>query len=980
MDKKQFEKDVSIAANQYIKEKNYWLNQLAGDMERSTFPYDHTPLDTAAREMHEITFEFEPRLVEQLNKISRGSFTNLNMILAAGLFLLTEKYTGSTDTIIGTPIYKQKVDAEFINTLLILRNADRSEKTFKELLIQMKKTIREAEENRNYPIETILYDFNPSFFHGETLCIDIAMLLENIHTHKYIEHIEYKTLFRFSHSPEKINLTVEYDAARYSADAIRRIGTHYTAILQESLGDVDTSSARINFLSPQEIRQLSVEFNNNGEEVPYPHSSTLHRLFEARVEKKPRQTAISGISLTGTETRPTARTLTYGQLNEKANQLARQLVNNGLKQGTIAAVMLEPSLQLGIAILAVLKAGGAYLPLDLNHPRQRMEMILNDSGAEILVTQSSRDRQPFETHKEVKIIDIHQPGIEKHETGNLDHQGASQDPAYVIYTSGSTGKPRGVIVEHHNIINYIYWRKSAYEFTARDISLQLVPFTFDGFCSNFYPPLLSGGRVVMPNKDKWTEPRYIRNLMIEEKVTNASMVPSVYTVLLNDAEKDDFPNLRFIALAGEQSPAGLIKGSRNLLPHVTLINEYGPTEASVAAAANFDITLQNLSVIGRPADNNRIYILDKKRMLAPIGAVGEIYISGDSIARGYLNRPQLTAERFITRQPPQYQADPLHRQSITMYRTGDLARRLQDGNIEFYGRSDHQVKIRGTRIELGEIEKNMTQHSHVKEAVVLALKNDDSENYLCGYITADSTENVIDTLREHLFEALPDYMVPAFLVQIEHMPLTPNGKIDRKALPEPKRTSEAGYVAPENPLEETLTHIWAEVLAQPADTISVNANFFEIGGHSLSATIVTTKIFKEMQLEIPIAQLFKQSTIRELAGYIAQQMPQLQQSPGATAGNSVDGIDILQGKEKRAYYPLTCSQKELFKRHTIDKTDTRDNILRVMILPGTLEPGKLDHVFKKLLERHEAFRTTFHMQDGEPVMKVREDVEFEIEY
>ncbi|MCP4156904.1 MAG: AMP-binding protein, partial [bacterium] len=509
--------------------------------------------------------------------------------------------------------------------------------------------------------------------------------------------------------------------------------------------------------------------------------------------------------------------------------------------------------------------------------------------------------------------------------------------AYIIYTSGTTGRPKGVAVNHQSIVNYINWRLENYRYTRNDVTLQLLSYSFDGFVSNFYSSMLSGGQLILIPGERIMDYRYIAEIIEKRRVTNTSLVPAMYGLLLDSATGRQLASLRFVVLAGDAATEALIKKSKRMNPGIRLINEYGPTEATVTAAANTALTAQGTSLIGKPIANISIYIMTKNLELQPVGVPGELCISGTGIARGYLNNPGLTSEKFVnyklqatnykkekarssklealkekTKAPVSEKSHQTqHKEPITLnksfaelfpnthgvtrppggsaqprvagppaapvtdgiyYKTGDLARWLPDGNIEFLGRIDHQVKIRGFRIELGEIENRLLTHPEIKEAIVIAHRRETGDTILCAYYVGKSHREPVPGLRDYLSQTLPGYMTPTYFVKLEKIPLTPNGKVNRKALPAPENTSPQQVEPPANNIEKAIVNIWSEILKIPENKISITENFFHLGGHSLNATTMTAKIqnHEELNINLPLAQVFKTPTIKQLAHYILQ--------------------------------------------------------------------------------------------------------------
>jgi fengycin family lipopeptide synthetase D len=539
--------------------------------------------------------------------------------------------------------------------------------------------------------------------------------------------------------------------------------------------------------------------------------------------------------------------------------------------------------------------------------------------------------------------------------GALPLQLSSDSLAYIIYTSGTTGKPKGVAVEHKSLLNFIIWRITNYCYSEQDVTLQLLSYGFDGFATNF-----------IAAEEKILDYEHIAATIKNKKVTNISLVPGMYESLLENSQSRDLESLRCVVLGGEKARANLVEKSKALNPRLKLINEYGPTEATVTAAANLSMVETQTGVIGRPISNVRIYILDSTSRfnLQPVGAAGELCIAGDGLARGYLNNPELTAEKF-NRSYKSYR-------TYIFYKSGDLARWLPDGNIEFLGRIDQQVKIRGFRIELGEIESRLLKHDLVKEVVVIDRAPDNSgDKYLCAYIVPVRA-GAADGLGEYLSGQLPDYMIPTTFIEVHKVPMTPGGKVDRKALPAPHAAAgeDETYAAPRDKIEKKLAAIWADVLNISPAAVGIDDNFFQLGGHSLKATVLTAKIHKELNIKLPLAEIFKTPTIRGLSGSIKL-------NPF-----SQDRYTPIEPTEEKEFYILSSAQKRLFILQQMEKDSIAYNGPQIIVLDGKLDTLKFEETFRKMITRHESLRTSIQIVAEEPVQVIHPpgDVTFEIEY
>ncbi|MBJ2215670.1 amino acid adenylation domain-containing protein [Pseudomonas carnis] len=592
---------------------------------------------------------------------------------------------------------------------------------------------------------------------------------------------------------------------------------------------------RLPVLGLQERQQLLVQFNAT--EVNYNLDQTLHGLFEAQVVRTPQAVAVKAGE----------HTLSYQQLNERANRLAHHLRDSGVRPDARVGICVERGLDMVVGLFAILKAGGAYVPLDPAYPPERIAYMLHDSAPVVVLAQSATRT----LLGDVAVVDLdhstwqHQPATNP-QVPNL----IAQHAAYVIYTSGSTGQPKGVINEHAGVVNRLLWMQDAYSLKAHDAVLQKTPFSFDVSVWEFFWPLFTGARLVMARPEGHKDPAYLCEVIAAEQITTLHFVPSMLDVFLAHGDVSQAAGLVRVMCSGEALPGSLVRRFKQQLPGIGLYNLYGPTEAAV------DVTAWNCArpevpdntPIGKPIANTRLYVLDGQLQPVPLGVVGELFIAGVQVARGYLNRPELTAERFLD--------DPFT--PGRMYRTGDLGRYLPDGTLEYLGRNDDQVKIRGLRIELGEIQARLIEHPTVKDAVVVAR-----DQRLVAYYTGAPTD--IESLRAQLLQHLPDFMVPALFMHLDALPLSPNGKLDRKALPAPGMDAlqVREYAAPEGDTEILLAQLWAELLK--VERVGRHDNFFELGGHSLLAVSLIGRLRQE-GMEADVRGLFEQPT---LAGYAA---------------------------------------------------------------------------------------------------------------
>jgi len=639
---------------------------------------------------------------------------------------------------------------------------------------------------------------------------------------------------------DELSIGFDYNTELLEEVYVTQIRDQFEQVLLQITNGAANTLDDIKILTSAQEDQLRYGFNDTAS--AYPRDKTLIALFEEQVKASPEATAILFEN----------QQLSYQELNEKSNQLARYLQKNGVKAETLVPICVERSLEMIIGILGILKAGGAYVPVDPDYPADRISYMLDDSGAS-LVLSSRRSRSKVSETVKVIAIDENWPLISKEKGSNLQTVILPSQLAYVMYTSGSTGRPKGVMIEHSSLLNYCLMFKNYFEISAKDKILQQSTISFDTMVEELYPALISGASVIIV-KEGGKDIDALRHHIENEKATILSTTPTVIEWLNKELIVTD--TLRYILSGGEVLPPNFID---KLFYKVPIANGYGPTEATVCATFNKIENIADASLIGKPIANARVYILDIKGQLSPVGISGEICVGGAGLARGYLNQPELTAQKFI-KDP--FSEDPKAR----LYKTGDLGRWLPDGKIEYQGRIDEQVKIRGYRIELGEIESILNQSDQISQGVVLAKGDSKGNKRLVGYVVTKA-EFDKQAIQRYLSSKLPEYMVPAIWIGLDSMPLTPSGKIDRKALPDPELTGTlTEYVAPRNVTEAKLAEIWQELLG--LERVGIHDNFFELGGNSLLVMRAVSSIRKELSISIPIDVLFQFTCISDLSKYL----------------------------------------------------------------------------------------------------------------
>ncbi|MGE5342509.1 MAG: amino acid adenylation domain-containing protein [Candidatus Omnitrophota bacterium] len=850
------------------KEENYWLNRLAERSETPSFPLDYKQRnapetqDASPRSIRKLEFVLPEDSVEKIIKLSAGSLPRQYMVLTSGIIALIKKYTGQEEITLGMPIFKQAIETDLINTLLVLKTRLTPHITFKELLLQVRQTISEAVENQNYPIEMIVQKLKIPYTGDENFPLfDTAVLLDNIQERKYLEGIRLNMIFSFQTTGRSIHWNVEYNEALFDKRKVEQIAAHFHLFLRHVLSDPGQPISRVLLLTEEEKKQL-LGFCNNP--ANYPESQTIRQLFEAQVETMPERISVMGPSLTsGAYLQLSAR-----ELNEKANRLAVGLRQKNIGPNKVVGIILERSVEMIISILGIVKAGGVYLPLDPGYPVERIDFILKDSSASVLIStlEIQGKIEPQVKNHSIEIIDINallsnfstlNPNVLNPNPWLQPH-----DPAYVIYTSGTTGRPKGVIIEHTHVVRLFFNDRCLYDFNENDVWTMFHSYCFDFSVWEMYGALLYGGKLIIIPKIMAQDPRAFLTILKEKNVTILNQTPSAFYNLINEALNDQEHSLylRYVIFGGEALSPIKLKEWKQKYPGTKLVNMFGITETTVHVTYKEidDKEIDsNISCIGKPIPTLSTYLLDSGLSLLPPGIPGELCVGGCGVGRGYLNRPELTHEKFIS--------NPFKKDE-RLYRSGDLAKFSADGELEYLGRIDHQVQIRGFRVERGEIESRLSMHPDIHDAVVLASEDKGGNPFLTAYMVSD-VELSVSQLREFLSTQLPDYMIPSYFMRIPRIPLTSNGKIDKEKLPEPKAAGGEAYTPPRNKIEEGLIAVWREVL--DAERIGINDNFFNIGGDSIKAIRLISLINNRLVCNIKLVDLFTHNNIKELAQFVA---------------------------------------------------------------------------------------------------------------
>ena len=923
-----------LASDKFEKNRTFWLDKF------SRLPDMQTKNRISNIEGNKISFQLSTDKTKEIKKFLEKNKLSLNVFFVSLYLIYLNKKTQENDLVIGTPVMNRSGDSEkktmgmFTSTMPFRYNIKSDEAvigTMKDIGNELKRFY----VNQKYPYELLLRDLNILKMGRDNLfdicinCYSSSPQLE--YGGNLAETEEFDTgcqifslnlIIRDWDDANCIKIDFDYNLEEFTVEQIKSMYNSINTLIDKVLENPDLEICNISLLTEEEKRRLLYEFNDTNTE--YPKEKTIHQLFEEQAEKTPDNIAV----VFGNES------ITYRELNKRANKLAHVLREKGVRPDTIVGIIIERSVEMIVSILGILKAGGAYLPIDSEYPEERIRYMLEDSEAKMVLVCGEENKEAYDG-LDIEAYDVLKESDAK-ET-NHDNINSVNDLAYVIYTSGSTGKPKGVMIEHRSVNNFIEAMRGKINFIEGKTILCLTTICFDIFVLESIVPLTSGMKVILAGIREQTEPSEQIRLINEHEIKMLQATPSRIRALISSAEGQGvFENLEEIMVGGEELSKGLLNGIReNAGKNTRIYNMYGPTETTVWSTIK-EVTREEID-IGRPIYNTRIYIVDRKNNLIPAGAVGELCIGGDGLARGYLKREELTAEKFV-------EAPFMDKERI--YKTGDLARWLPDGNIDFLGRIDHQVKIRGYRIELGEIESQLVKIEAVKEAVVIAREDNSGSKYLCGYIVADR-EITTSEVRERLIKELPDYMVPSYLVQLEKLPLTPNGKVDRKALPELEGQINTGveYVAPRNTIEEKIEKIWNEVLG--LERAGIDDNFFELGGDSIKAIQIISRL-RKYNMTAEVRDLFRNPTIRLFSENI-----------------KVLVRETSNDEEVLGECHLVPIQKWFFESEIAPKNYWNQSVM--LYKEDGFDASAIRTVFKKIVEHHDALRMVFREVEGKIV-------------
>ncbi|TWC67144.1 non-ribosomal peptide synthase protein (TIGR01720 family)/amino acid adenylation domain-containing protein [Pseudomonas sp. SJZ103] len=922
-----------MEAGEKARQLDYWRELLSGTQPVLELPFDQPRPAQQSYRGARLDIALEPALVAGLKALAQREGVTMFMLLLASFQAFLYRYSGQQDIRVGVPIAnRNRVETEsligfFVNTQVLKADLD-GQMSFAQLLQQTKRRALEAQAHQDLPFEQLVEALQPerSLSHNPLFQVMFSHQANSPAAAQQLPGLRVANLEWDSHSAQfdlsldtqesgdAIWASLTYATDLFGAATVARMAEHWLSLLRAGVANPALPLQDMATLNAEEREQILSQWNATARD--YPQGQWVHQLIETQALAQPDAPALRFSDLS----------LSYAELNRRANRLAHRLIEAGVGPDVLVGLAVERSIEMVVGLLAVLKAGGAYVPLDPEYPRERLAYMLDDSGVKLLLTQAHlREQLPIPQGLETLVLG--ESAFEGYSDANPGVIVDGENLAYVIYTSGSTGQPKGAGNRHSALLNRLQWMQEAYGLDASDTVLQKTPFSFDVSVWEFFWPLMTGARLVVAAPGDHRDPARLINLINQQRVTTLHFVPSMLQAFLQDPAVSTCQSLHRIVCSGEALPVDAQQQVFAKLPQAGLYNLYGPTEAAIDVTHWTCVDEGRDAVpIGRPIANLGCYILDSHFEPVPVGVLGELYLGGIGLARGYHRRPALTAERFV--------AHPFI-QGERLYRTGDLARYRADGVIEYAGRIDHQVKLRGLRIELGEIEARLLEHEWVRETAVLAVDG----KYLVGYLVLQNAgDDWRDVLSAHLAQQLPDYMVPAQWMLLEQMPLSPNGKLDRKALPKPEATH--SYEAPHSVLEQQIAAIWAEVLG--VEQVGLNDNFFERGGDSIISIQVVSRA-RAAGIHFTAKALFQHQTVRSLARVAQLQTAQvIDQGP-------------VQGET-----PLLPFQQLFFEMDLPDRHHWNQSLLLVPREP--VRAGRLQAALHAIVQHHDVLRLSFSQQ------------------
>lgn len=871
--------------------KKYWSERFKGDLPTINLPSQKKRPRVKTFNGHSLSTQIPFELTRGLRNLSQEAGGSLFMGLLSVWKVLMYRYTSQEDLIVGTAVAgRDHTDLEdqigFYANTIAFRNSIIPEESFNQTFARIKTSTLEAYNHQMYPFDRLVEDLHVVRDPSRNPIFEVLFTIQNLGDRQAKKQFETSDAIRdlgeskskfdlivtFEELGEHLSFAITYNSDVYEKTMISQLMIHFKSLLKGLLKHPDQKISGIEYLSPIEKDTLLIDFNDT--QVNYPKQKTVLDLFEEQALANPEKIALSYKQ----------DKLTYKELEEKSRQLAHYFIVNGIQKQLIP-ICVDRSLEMVIGILGILRSGNGYVPIEGSFPQKRIQYILEDLQSKYVVTNNLYESL-FDIAKTVNL-DVFEYNLQNAAVINVKI--SPTDLAYCIYTSGTTGVPKGVINEHGGLLNRLLWMQNDLQINSDSVLLNKTPYVFDVSVWELIMPFITGAQLVIAKPDGHKDPEYLLDIIEGEVVTLIHFVPSMFGMFLEYAVEEKCKNLSHIVCSGEALPIQMVQRFKEIFKKVKLHNYYGPTEAAIDVTAidltQYDLQKDTVS-IGKPVANTKIYIVDKALNLQPIGVVGELLIGGIQVARGYLNKVKLTEEKFI--ESPFAKDDRL-------YKTGDLACWLPDGTIDYIGREDNQVKIKGHRIELGEIEHALSNYQQITNSIIVVRERNENK-YLVAYYIAKKEQDSLE-LRKFLQNKLPLYMVPEYFMYLKEFPLTVNGKLDVKSLPDLEIRVGNNYVAPSSELEEELVEIWANVLKLDKEVISVNRNFFELGGNSMDIIVLNNKINLDFNCSISVTEMFGLSTVLEMKEFILkggnEQLDQIQDNIEHAINDATENLRLL---------------------------------------------------------------------------------------
>ncbi|MGL4697488.1 amino acid adenylation domain-containing protein [Enterococcus larvae] len=938
------------------KQEDFWLKKFESDLPDSAIFTDYPPSKIYQFIGNQISFCIPDELRKKIIKLIEKTEVTPFMLYLSAFTVLLSKYTMKEDVVVGMPVSGRvhpdlrNIIGAFVNTL-VQRNYPVGDKKFIQFLKEVQHSTYEALENQDYPFEKLIEKLKISTEDGKNPLFNFFFTMQNFEDELYLGTEKLES-YNLKSNASKLDIAwiveddgtyakiiVEYNVSIYKKETIERMIVHYSNLLTSVVEDKEIKIKDIEIIGNEEKQTILNTFNNTA--VAYERNKTVVQLFEecaAKDAEKP--IVVSG-----------KNTITYKELNERANQLAHYLRKRNILPNQIIGVMCDRSIETIVAMLGVIKSGAAYIPIDVAYPVERIIYMLEDSNSRFLLSSNEVIGEIYS----IETIFLNDKELINEAVYNPITVNKPTDIIYVMYTSGSTGRPKGVCIAHRGVVRLVN-NNSHFKVGPTDKVLSVLSPGFDPTVLDIWGSMLNSVPLVLVSKNEALDVKMLKLIIDKHNITSLQLSSPLFTSLaLQNAAT--FNNVKNLIVGGDTLSVEAVNNVVNVNKKIAVTNAYGPTENTVTSTQftiDHEWPIGKPIPIGRPISNSTCYIMDKFNKLQPIGIPGEICLGGDGVAKGYLNRESLTKEKFINNE---------YVQEERIYKTGDLGKWLPDGNIEFIGRVDDQVKIRGFRVEISEIEKVIKHYKNVKDVVVVAKKDTDNDKFLCAYIVADK-EIMIGECRNFISQQLAEYMIPQYLIQLKKIPLTINGKVDIKSLPEPESSNqEHSYRKPRTELQTQLAAIWSEALK--LDRIGIDDNFFWLGGHSLKAIGIISKIYEEIQREISLTQLFSHPTIRELSKFIELTV--------------LDTDNEIVSVKDHEYYKVSPQQLRVYTLQQYDKQSVVYNTPVMFMINGVVNVSFLKNAINELVKRHELLRTSFHQVGLNIVQKINDPLKVNLE-